>query len=98
MNKYQEGLNKIKLDIGYNYGLYGIPNTITKDFSTLQELVDKATPKKPKNIYIGLLTDCDDEFNISYGKKGYCPCCNEGQTEWDRYCNKCGQALDWSEE
>ena len=54
---------------------------------TLQELVEKATPKKP--------TEKKPFGNATYYN---CPNCNIGIGTSANYCRKCGQALDWSVE
>lgn len=76
MNKYQEALN--------NCVNRWAP---TADWNLLKSLVEKATPKKPKNWtvrYRGI------EFN--------CPVCNRLYTERVNFCSSCGQAIDWGEE
>ncbi len=85
MNKYQEAL----LNIRYYYAQSQKYKKLQKynairQLETLQELVDKATPKKPKNWtvrYRGI------EFN--------CPVCNRLYTERVNFCSSCGQAIDW---
>ena len=89
MNKYQEALNHLKDETIENFKKKHIPTyeertKIINDVVFLQELVDKATPKKPKNWtvrYRGI------EFN--------CPVCNRLYTERVNFCASCGQALDW---
>ena len=91
MNKYQQALN----------------NCINrwapaKDWNLLKELVEKATPKKPKEQLIdnyckGIPGDPPNENEPYY----FCPSCNEwvGDDGFKyKYCQNCGQALDWSEE
>ena len=56
----------------------------------LQELISKATPKKPKNWKAERRVNGKVEFN--------CPVCNRLYTDRINYCSSCGQALDWSEE
>ena len=66
------------------------------NLEVLEELVDRATPKKPINQSTPLV------------RQGYCPNCkgelrklgsrNEVVIEGQPYCCSCGQALDWSEE
>lgn len=99
MNKYQEALNFLcdhameyiadfdweENDCGEYYPLD--KDVLNANKSVLQELVDKATPKKPKGI------------SISYeGKLGNCPFCNRLVRLKDSKPNVClcGQALDWS--
>ena len=87
MNKYQEQLNQIIKEyyqLGdiihdlYKYADY--PDNIKCDL--LQELVDKATPKKPYKSYY--CPNCKKDFLKSLN--GY-----------EDYCGGCGQKLDWSE-
>lgn len=99
MNKYQ----KHKEVIIKNYP----PSNYTMLREALDvsiELLDKATPKKPLNIYCGLST-----------QEGICPNCNKklfeplmelaySKDDDLEYftevklsnCNRCGQAIDWS--
>ena len=84
MNKYEEALNGItdyiveKLrqdDLSINHFMLDIDN--------IEELVKRATPKKPIGV----------EYEI-----GLCPVCNERCCVYENYCDECGQALDWSED
>ena len=102
MSKYQEALNNIVKSCCPNCDTNGckdcsiekICNATAKQWvDTLQELVDKATPKKVNE---------PDEWGY-YG----CPVCDGCQynplsdTTWAlrkaKYCPDCGQALDWSD-
>nr|DAU24008.1 MAG TPA: fibrinogen [Caudoviricetes sp.] len=107
MNKYQEALNNLvkvscpKQTFCKKCDFEKVCNCDAKqDINTLQELVDKATPKKP-------LVKHYEEI----GEKPYIKtCCPNGcriqlskATDRDyahehRFCNKCGQAIDWSDE
>jgi len=99
MNKFQTAYNRIeyliyKLD---KYGQFDDLNKmlkdfeVEKDFETIQELVDKTTPKKVLNKRGGW-----------YCKIGDCPNCN--QKVWKKvdlfHHNKksCFQRLDWSKD
>ena len=92
MNKYQEVLNKIK-----NMGDKDLYNERHLEWcDTLQELVDKSTPKKVKSK-----TDKDGRFLL------VCPNCADVYMKfWSdvetvscrKYCDECGQKLDWSDE
>lgn len=101
MNKYQEALGFLKENACENYfrqyvQTYEKRVTISKSSKYLQELVDKATPKKPINQSTPVV------------RQGYCPNCkgelrklrnrNEVVLEGQLYCASCGQALDWSED
>lgn len=93
MNKYQEAFKSIS-DNKYQYGT-------DEEWELLQELVDKATPKKPPKEY------------VVYGTYYICPSCgylietysNMHDKNYKRvvintscYCSKCGQKLDWRNE
>lgn len=83
VNKYQEILDKFKEDyeeahslgIGTHYDIVDIDN--------LQELVDRATPKKPIQ-FADCLLRCSKCFNVINILEDYCP--------------KCGKAIDWSDD
>ena len=59
------------------------------EYCVLEELVEKATPKKSLNVF-KLLIDLFDA--------GDCPICGYELNSGFKYCPRCGQALDWSEE
>lgn len=91
MNKYKEALLYLSThkcnDCAFEGQLYALTEQNKHQF-ILRELVEKATPKKPKKHitpynYI--------EFE--------CPNCNTvTHTNFIRpYCGECGQALDWGE-
>ena len=91
--RYQVAFNRLKNDIergncDYNVSLYLL---------TIQELVDKETPKKP--YYEG------DGYadGVMVYDVAYCPNCSNRFEEYENngwgedYCHKCGQRLDWSD-
>lgn len=101
MNKYQEALDGLKENIE---NITGTRIETDEDFygwiDTLQELVDKETPKKI------LAKHYEKEGEKPYIKY-VCPNCRDIQlsrvTEKNHpyeniYCNRCGQAIDWSDE
>ena len=73
MNKYQEALNRIAKYCGED------------DLKTLQELVDRATPKKVVDKH-------------PFKSFGWCPNCNcsINRRNYPKFCG-CGHAIDWSE-
>ena len=81
MNKYQEALNNAKR------AYVESEHYDEEDFRLLQELVDKATPKKPHFLNYG-------GYQIGNWK---CPSCDLSVTQ-DNFCAYCGQQLDWSDE
>ena len=90
MNKYQEALDNM---IYYSQDTTDL--TEEECFRLLQELVDRATPKKVKVVpgdrlrFDGLCPNCNrplfDGSDMFFKEKRY------------QFCDYCGQALDWSE-
>lgn len=98
MNKYQEALDKIVKSCCPNCDTEGckdcsiekICNATAKDWvDTLQELLDKETPKEIKLRY----EDTIHETTVSIP---CCPCC-KSDLEYDeqKYCHECGQKIEW---
>ena len=102
MNKYQEALNAIINKTTEVDEYESIPKSTlchcADEVEVLQELVNKATPKRP---YVG-------GFNpdAGYPESGFycCPNCGERIAWFDlnenrdykiNHCFYCGQALDW---
>ena len=86
MNKYQEALSNIRYYYAQSqkYKKLQKYNAI-RQLETLQELVERATPKKPIQKAAG---------------RTVCPNCERSiaREVSPRYCIVCGQRLDWSEE
>lgn len=107
MNKYQEALNKIKEDYEETH-CQGMGTCYDfEDIKLFQELVDRATPKKP--IIVKEIGDYDEDgFSKSYEYEvTKCEGCNtvlvdletdEIDRSGEPFCFNCGQALDWSED
>lgn len=92
MNRYQEAL----LDIRYIYEQSQKYKKLQKyngkqQLKTLQELVDKATPKEPNFEHSGHRSP--DGVSTIVFIKYTCPCCGNRITEIDRFCPCCGQAI-----
>ena len=92
MNKYQSALTNL-----HNRAMRGgdRDGKIIKQTKLLQELVDKATPKKviiEKEEHDG--THYDEPYTETHL---ICPTCKSDEC-YNKYCPICGQALDWSEE
>ena len=88
MNKHQEALNQIKHELYAEEDDYNV--------SLMQELVDKATPKKPKRKLI----ETEDLWNETITIVGIdiCDDCKNQVQHSEKFCKYCGQAMDWSEE
>lgn len=81
MNKYQKALNALRKEY---------LNNDSKDCDTLQELVDKATPKKPIGKHTAYRCPvCGRRVRSGKGSSSFVK---------DNVCQKCYQVLDWSEE
>lgn len=97
MNKYQEALNHIRLVCLVNSDddedITEYDKRVINNLNILQELVDKAIPKKP----INKATYTYDDIPFT----ALCPNCKEnlGYESQNLYkcCYKCGQAIDWSD-
>lgn len=104
MNKYQQALNFLYNTIKDN--LISFDDTEKEAVEILQELVDKATPKKPAlNKFWA-----DEGQKDIYDENGYivpdvcvCPNCHkpaiydfEYNVKFD-YCRDCGQRILWEE-
>lgn len=94
MNRYQEAL----LDIQYIYEQSQKYKKLQKyngkqQLRTLQELVNKATPKAPNVEHSGQRSP--DGASVLMFFKYECPCCERRITGIDKFCPNCGQAIDW---
>ena len=106
MNKYQEALDTLLCKAHTNHEECEA-NRCTKDkiclecdygkaYDQLQELVEKATPKKvigKQAFNVGFSDDFELTIDVCY-----CPTCNKGLYKFGECCYHCGQALDWSDE
>lgn len=100
-SKYQEAKDNIVNTLARQIDYKTYKNLYSKDFDTLQELVDKATPKKPIQIR------CEPEEKWDKEEVFYnCPNCGEPlpyDFDYDyqiknKCCLECQQVLDWGDE
>jgi DNA-directed RNA polymerase subunit RPC12/RpoP len=106
MNKYQEALSSILFTLHLRVKPKILGNCEDENLEVLQELVDtypeylelkeRATPKKPTEIVI------EEEYSEIYIVY-QCPNCKKELFSStlindNKFCRKCGQALDWIEE
>lgn len=90
MSKYTEALSSIYFTMHSRVKPKTLGHCEDKNLEELEELVERATPKKPKNWKAERRPNGAVEFN--------CPVCNRLYTERVNFCSSCGQAIDWSEE
>lgn len=107
--KYQEALDRLlNDDYDFSHDFYedDKATAMEHDIDTLQELVDKATPKRP---ILNKIWEDEDTKNI-YDECGrinellcVCPNCGESAIYDFEYnkrfkcCSHCGQRIDWSD-
>ena len=94
MNKEQQSLDELRDLVHSELDGTRMLNEYLKHCDTLQELVDKATPKKPEYLNYG-----------GYKLGNYhCPNCNSiiiidnRNSKLPKHCDECDQLLDWSDE
>ena len=90
METYQEALDRIKtlIDIASDKLSVKGKALVMESVDILQELVNKATPKKV-NKY---------RRHTKLEPTYFCPICENIVEKEHKYCTECGQALDWSDE
>nr|DAS65692.1 MAG TPA: 50S ribosomal subunit [Bacteriophage sp.] len=87
MSKYTEALSSIYFTMHSRVKPKTLGHCEDKNLEELEELVERATPKKPKNWKAERRLNGAVEFN--------CPVCNRLYTERVNFCSSCGQAIDW---
>lgn len=104
MNKYQEALDRLCENNYFDEKGNCNCDLIVMDRILTQELVDKATPKKPLKHPSYKFSFIDNIFKQQ--KLYICPTCRNAclvriapnERNENRYCYDCGQAIDWSDE
>ena len=95
-SKYQEALDRLCENDYFDENCNCNCDLIVMDRILLQELVDKAVPKKPFYEADGY----DENGELIYDT-WICPNCHHYyEVDYDDYdyCPNCGQAIDWSDE
>lgn len=95
MSKYTEALSSIYFTMHNRVKPRALGHCEDKNLELLEELVERATPKKPDFWGDGYY-----EGKIIYDHWN-CPCCGKTyEVDYDEsdYCPSCGQAIDWSVE
>lgn len=107
MTEYQEALENVKEVAKWQRNTYIRYGYICEeDIEALEELVEKATPKKPsfdKDWEDEETKDIYDEYGVINEIVCECPNCHKHGIYDSEYgvrfnhCHECGQALDWNE-
>ena len=89
MNKYEQALKNVRAELRVS----------NSDIDTLQELVNRATPNRVKQIEDHYFAETY-EYDYSSGNCPHCGAnvyCDEYDAE-PHYCFTCGQKLSWDNE
>ena len=93
MNKYTEALTSIYFTMHNRVKPKTLGHCEDKNLELLEELVERATPKKPEiTIYNGFCPNCHQAFGFERTRQAML------RPRWFSFCPYCGQSLDWSEE
>ena len=93
MSKYTEALSSIYFTMHNRVKPKTLGHCEDKNLEVLEEIVNKATPKKPEiTIYNGFCPNCHQAFGFERTRQAML------RPYWLSFCPVCGQALDWSED
>ena len=93
MSKYTEAISSIYFTMHNRVKPKTLGYCEDKNLEVLEELVERATPKKPDvNINNGYCPNCHQAFGLERTRQAMI------RPYWLSFCPCCGQALDWSEE
>lgn len=87
MSKYTEAISSIYFTMHNRVKPKTLGHCEDRNLEVLEELAERAKPKKPKNWKAERRPNGAVEFN--------CPVCNRLYTERVNFCSSCGQAIDW---
>ena len=91
MRKYTEALSSIYFTMHNRVKPKSLGHCEDKNLEVLEELVDKATPKKPDiTVHNGFCPNCHQAFGLERTKEAMI------RPRWFSFCPCCGQAIDWS--
>ena len=93
MSEYTEAISSIYFTMHNRVKPKTLGHCEDKNLELLEELVDRATPKKPDiTVHNGFCPNCHQAFGLERTKEAMI------RPRWFSFCPYCGQALDWSEE
>lgn len=93
MSKYTEAISSIYFTMHNRVKPKTLGHCEDKNLELLEELVDRATPKKPDiTVHNGFCPNCHQAFGFERTRQAML------RPYWLSFCPVCGQALDWSED
>ena len=93
MSEYTEAISSIYFTMHNRVKPKTLGHCEDKNLELLEELVDRATPKKPDiTVHNSFCPNCHQAFGLERTKEAMI------RPRWFSFCPYCGQALDWSEE
>lgn len=93
MSEYTEAISSIYFTMHNRVKPKTLGHCEDKNLELLEELVERATPKKPEiTIYNGFCPNCHQAFGFERTRQAML------RPYWLSFCPVCGQALDWSED
>ena len=92
MSEYTEAISSIYFTMHNRVKPKTLGHCEDKNLEVLEELVERATPKKPDiTVHNGFCPNCHQAFGLERTKEAMI------RPRWFSFCPYCGQALDWSE-
>ena len=93
MSEYTEAISSIYFTMHNRVKPKTLGHCEDKNLEVLEELVERATPKKPDiTVHNGFCPNCHQAFGLERTQRAML------KPYWLSFCPCCGQALDWSEE
>lgn len=93
MSEYTEAISSIYFTMHNRVKPKTLGHCEDKNLELLEELVDRATPKKPDiTVHNGFCPNCHQAFGFERTRQAML------RPYWLSFCPVCGQALDWSED
>lgn len=90
MSEYTEAISSIYFTMHNRVKPKTLGHCEDKNLEVLEELVERATPKKPDiTVYNGFCPNCHQAFGLERTKEAMI------RPRWFSFCPYCGQAIDW---
>ena len=93
MSEYTEAISSIYFTMHNRVKPKTLGHCEDKNLEVLEELVERATPKKPDiTVHNGFCPNCHQAFGLERTKEAMI------RPRWFSFCPYCGQALDWGKQ